>query len=319
MWTTTNGIPARTTRGTSSYYLVLDELTNVGMCFRYDKATGISYQIGAYDGEALTVSTTLASGYTLIPGLTLNPYGKWIQTVYTGSTKESATEVTLSTGTEALGFVTHSQFTEVVGTEEFYTQAQTIKGAIAELDNALRPDYTYSLTTTSKNAFGAINEHDSEIGQLSALKTETKSSLVGAINELFDIIYPVGSIFLSASSTINPQTLFGGTWEKISSGKCLWGSDETHSAGNTIEAGLPFPSIKSSGSHTHYWNGYYGLGTTNDKYCRSRYQLSGDPTEAMTRNDGAHTHTFNEDSIYKSTNTTVQPPAFVVDIWKRTA
>lgn len=134
-----------------------------------------------------------------------------------------------------------------------------------------------------------------------------------AVNVL-DLIYPIGAIALG----VHPEI---GTWEKVTdaAGKALWGSDETNLAGTTIAAGLPLPSIKSGGNHTHYWNGFYGLGSTNDKYCRSRYQLSGDPTDAMTRNDGSHTHSFNEDSIYKSSNNTVQPPAYVVDVWIRTA
>ena len=35
--------------------------------------------------------------------------------------------------------------------------------------------------------------------------------------ELLDIIYPVGSVYLTIND-VNPQTLFGGTWVKIYGG-----------------------------------------------------------------------------------------------------
>lgn len=40
--------------------------------------------------------------------------------------------------------------------------------------------------------------------------------------ELLDLIYPVGSIYLSTSNT-SPATLFGGTWERWGSGRTLVG------------------------------------------------------------------------------------------------
>ena len=35
--------------------------------------------------------------------------------------------------------------------------------------------------------------------------------------DLFDIIYPIGSVYLTIND-VNPQTLFGGTWVKCSGG-----------------------------------------------------------------------------------------------------
>ena len=36
----------------------------------------------------------------------------------------------------------------------------------------------------------------------------------GNVNDLVDVIYPIGSIYLSTVN-VNPATLFGGTWEQI--------------------------------------------------------------------------------------------------------
>ena len=47
---------------------------------------------------------------------------------------------------------------------------------------------------------------------------------------IFDLIYPVGSFYISAKST-NPATLFGGTWEQIQ-GKFLLGMSSSYPAGS---------------------------------------------------------------------------------------
>ena len=47
---------------------------------------------------------------------------------------------------------------------------------------------------------------------------------------LLDMVYPVGSIYLSVSGT-DPQTLFGGTWEQIQ-GKFLLGMSSSYPAGS---------------------------------------------------------------------------------------
>lgn len=59
------------------------------------------------------------------------------------------------------------------------------------------------------------------------------------LNSLLDILYPVGSIKITVSSSAPFSDLGFGIWKEVSKGRVLWGADDSHSAGSTIEAGLP--------------------------------------------------------------------------------
>lgn len=50
--------------------------------------------------------------------------------------------------------------------------------------------------------------------------------------QILDIIYPIGSIYMSVNST-NPNSLFGGTWERIKGRFLLGADDSTYKNGNT--------------------------------------------------------------------------------------
>ena len=133
-------------------------------------------------------------------------------------------------------------------------------------------------------------------------------------------IYPVGSIYMSISS-VNPSTLFGGTWQKIEGRFLLAASSSyevgstggsndaivvshTHSNSSTNSAGSHSHTISggshshtasssSSGSHTHYL--MYGTnrfssnsGGGYDAGSGTKYQSSSDKTASA----GSHTHTI---------------------------
>lgn len=66
----------------------------------------------------------------------------------------------------------------------------------------------------------------------------------GGSGASIDQIYPVGSIYISASSTVNPNEVFLGTsWERFATGRTLVGVDETQDEFATVG--------KEGGEKTH--------------------------------------------------------------------
>lgn len=73
-----------------------------------------------------------------------------------------------------------------------------------------------------------------------------------AIRSVLDFFYPVGSIYISTSSTFNPQTAWGGTWKKTADGRCLIGASDKYplrSTGGEAEHTL---TVNEMPTHRHY-------------------------------------------------------------------
>ena len=128
---------------------------------------------------------------------------------------------------------------------------------------------------------------------------------------IFDLIYPVGSIF---ATTGNAPTL--GTWEEIAQGRTLQGADGNHAAGSTIEAGLPniTGSFQVSGAIRPVppWNVTGAcIGTTNGGTASGLSEYGSGDLDF-------YFNASNSNKIYGSSNT-VQPPAYVVHFYRRIA
>lgn len=145
-------------------------------------------------------------------------------------------------------------------------------------------------------------------------------------DNVFDRVYPVGSIYMSVNST-DPQELFGGTWERIAEGRTLFGAgtlDEiTYTAGETKDAGLPNLSgnVVRALSDYNLNNSNYSQHTTAPFYYNEAetYGTTWNATEGTS--DSIRNIKFDAsraNSIYGNSDT-VQPPALVVYMWKRTA
>lgn len=119
-------------------------------------------------------------------------------------------------------------------------------------------------------------------------------------------VYPVGSIYLSVNST-NPSELFGGTWQSIGSGRVLQGADDTHAAGETIEAGIPNIAAKIPL--------YFGNPSPTAEIIPG-VRIAQETMIEVPGGISLDASAFNP--VYGRSDT-VQPPAFVVNIWVRTA
>lgn len=165
------------------------------------------------------------------------------------------------------------------------------------------------------------------------------------------MVYPVGSVYISVND-VSPEKFLGGKWVKISQGRVLQGASGTQTAGTEVSAGLPNISVSSNGAHTHTRGSMnitgsvvmHGIGACTDigsergafygsdaegayhgAECYSgasseRYvNFSADRTwTGSTSSAGAHSHSAYITGI-TGQSTTVQPPAPLVNIWKRTA
>ena len=125
--------------------------------------------------------------------------------------------------------------------------------------------------------------------------------------------YPVGSIYQSTDAT-SPAALFGGTWEQIASERVLMGASSTHTAGTTAKAGLPnitgsFPTT-TYGSRHNETSGAFSLG--------SKITSNGENSSMSFNSYYVSFDASGSNAIYGCSNT-VQPAAYYVHIWRRTA
>lgn len=131
------------------------------------------------------------------------------------------------------------------------------------------------------------------------LETNGTTASWKAIPTILQTIYPVGSIYIGTMETCPLAALFG-TWTLKSTGRVLQGSDSEHAAGTTIAAGLPDHRHSVATAETPDGTGRLVLGSGGGS---STYYSA---------------YASASSSIYGN-STTVQPPAYVVNIWERTS
>lgn len=122
-------------------------------------------------------------------------------------------------------------------------------------------------------------------------------------DKVFDLIYPVGSIYMSVNA-ISPDNLFGGTWEQIQ-GRFLLGASSSYAAGSTGGEATHKLTINEMPSHRHEYKGYESSGSTTG-WSASRASQKYNMLNDLQATGGGAAHNN-------------MPPYLSVYIWKRTA
>jgi hypothetical protein len=123
-------------------------------------------------------------------------------------------------------------------------------------------------------------------------------------SNLLKDIYPIGSIYISVSST-SPQILFGGTWTKLKD-RFLLGDGDTYKSSQTGGSATHTLTIEEMPKHAH-WGA-----------ARPSYDVKGGthPSAVMDDNKINYIETNSAGSGAAHNN---MPPYLVVYMWKRTA
>lgn len=132
---------------------------------------------------------------------------------------------------------------------------------------------------------------------------------------LTDLLYPVGSIYISTVNT-SPATFIGGSWTKLPAGYALWTASSGAYNGSTGTISASLPNIKGTYTQLRADSGA-GFDCDGVLFKNSISTSSGTGTGAGGKKG---TITFNANaynSIYKDSATTVQPPAIKVYAWRR--
>lgn len=265
----------------------------------------------------------------------------------------NGTNVTLFDGedSEHSGSYTSGPIFSDLSTDLSYLVAVKLSDAVYTDEGTAMPSLNYSTTvspsavTISKLAGGkgvAFGQTATEEGLHSYMtatfhnKIYVKNNENGTIKtrEIRDLIYPVGSIYMSVNNT-NPKFLFGGEWTALTD-RFLIGAGSSYAVnatgGSTALAAHThsIPALSgtaaSNGGHTHTfylppnWSFKVGTGTKNTTL--------DEPGSGLTRgfgtsSNGAHTHSVSTNASTSgstgSGNAGNMPPYLAVYMWKRTS
>ena len=202
-------------------------------------------------------------------------------------------------------------------TTEGYNTEKSYQIELVVIDKLSSGNSTYNISTSKPTCWFDRSNKRLGIGKKpeKSLDVDGPADFNGDVNitgnykingtKLVDLIYPVGSIYISTQST-SPQTLFGGSWTQIKDTFLLTAGD-TYTAGSTGGEATHVLTTNEMPSHNH------GAGTNNSFTVYNGNDLSV-PSGSAYYTRGQQSNTANAGGGQAHNN---MPPYLVVYAWKR--
>lgn len=260
-------------------------------------------------GTATAALSTVDGHYHLALGL---PKGD------TGATPRISVQVqTGAAGSEAS--------VSVSGTAENPVIHLTIpRGDVGSIENLTingKPVESGTITLTAEDV-GAVTQPTGEEtpGEAPALNAGTFGGMT--VSQFVDMIYPVGSIYISSSAT-SPEMLFGGTWEQLKD-RFLLGAGDSYAAGGTGGEENVTLTVEQLPEHYHSNSNKSTTGTWHDadgKTSRAKVQTNenGDVYTLTKAEQNGWIWGYNTGNVGGNQPHNNMPPYLAVYMWQRTA
>jgi hypothetical protein len=203
---------------------------------------------------------------------------------------------------------------KIVKGTEIDTELNAVANAISSKADINSPNFTGTPTGPTASAGTAT----------------TQLATTAFVTAAFQTIYPVGSIYINASSSTNPNALLGfGTWEAFGAGRVLVGLNSSDSLFDTLEeTGGSKDSVVVSHTHTatstvtdpghrHDLTNVYAI-TGSSRWSGSAGPIGDVVNLTNNATTGITVATTNASTGSSGTNANL-PPYITVRMWKRTA
>ena len=213
--------------------------------------------------------------------------------------------------------------TSATNAKQYADEAKESASLVGQDVTQLKQDVNNLKSAVSRNTSDIsslttkVDNNTSHISSLTT-KVDNNTSQITSLHSMLAVywktLYPIGSIYISTNANFDPQTAWGGSWERTAEGRCLIGANDTY----------PIGSIGGSKSHSHNSGGLfakvgpYGKGFTLNILPTAAWESDWlyDVTAAkQDKNNNAYA-TRVEGSTSESSN---MQPYLAVYIWERTA